>query len=223
MTFGQSFSTCMRKYATFSGRASRSEFWWFWLFTSVVSWGPSIVAAVVLSIDNPIAAVLFGSGSELPRVIRLILGLPFLLPMWAVGARRLHDIGKSGWWQLIYLTGIGTIVLYVWYAIETDPIETDPIGDRFNSSDTPGQELPESAEQEPQNFVGFLLVLMVVIAVVGVTLYRNQGSVVRDSLESERSCYVRLYRNIDNTWVQIGQDLEGEAAEDDQTGVRNGR
>ena len=63
--------------------------------------------------------------------------------------------------------------------------------------------------------MGCLLVLMVVIAVVGVTLYRNQGSVVRDSLESERSCYVRLYRNIDNTWVQIGQDLEGEAAEDD--------
>ena len=96
------------------------------MFTSVVSWGPSIVAAVVLSIDNPIAAVLFGSGSELPRVIRLILGLPFLLPMWAVGARRLHDIGKSGWWQLIYLTGIGTIVLYVWYATETDSIETSP-------------------------------------------------------------------------------------------------
>ena len=82
-------------------------------------------------------------------------------------------------------------------------------------SDTPGQELPESAEQKPQNTVGCLLVLTVVIAVVGVTLYRNQGSVVRDSLESERSCYVRLYRNIDNTWVQIGQDLEGEAAEDD--------
>ena len=81
----------------------------------------------------------------------------------------------------------------------------------------------ESAEQKPQNTVGCLLVLMVVIAVVGVTLYRNQGSVVRDSLESERSCYVRLYRNIDNTWVQIGQDLEGEAAEDHQTGVRNGR
>ena len=80
MTFGQSFSTCMRKYATFSGRASRSEFWWFWLFTSMVSWGSSIVAAGVLPIDNPI--VLFGSGSELPRVIRLILGLPFFLPMW---------------------------------------------------------------------------------------------------------------------------------------------
>ena len=175
MTFGQSFSTCMRKYATFSGRASTSEFWWFWLFTSVVSWGPSIVAAVVLSIDNPIAAVLFGSGSELPRVIRLILGLPFFLPMWAVGARRLHDIRKSGWWQLIYLTGIGTIVLYVWYATETDPI-----GDRFNSSDTPVQELPDSAEQKTLNTIEvYFLFWMFVIVVVGtfaLGVYQNLSS-----------------------------------------------
>ena len=56
---------------------------------------------------------------------------------------------------------------------------------------------------------------MVVVGTVGVTLYRNQSSVVRDILESERSGYVRIYRNIDDTWVQIGQDLEGEAAEDD--------
>ena len=150
------------------------------MFTSVVSWGPSIVAAGVLSIDNPIGAVLFGSGSELPRVIRLILGLPFLLPMWAVGARRLHDIGKSGWWQLIYLTGIGTIVLYVWYATETDSIETDSIGDRFNSSDTPVQELPDSAEQKTLNTIEvYFLFWMFVIVVVGtfaLGVYQNLSS-----------------------------------------------
>ena len=180
------------------------------------------MAAVVLSIDNPIAAVLFGSGSELPRVIRLILFLPFFLPMWAVGARRLHDIGKSGWWQLIFLTGIGTIVLYVWYATETDPK-----GDRFNSSDTPGQELPESAEQKTLNTIEvYFLALMVVILVVGtvalITGQKTKPTVTDQEFDKFKSLipganegYVRIYRNIDDTWIQIGQDIEGEADEDD--------
>ncbi|MBX3585006.1 MAG: DUF805 domain-containing protein [Ramlibacter sp.] len=93
MNFGQSISVCLSKYATFSGRASRPEYWWFFLFQILVS-----VAAGVVS-------------DKLSGLVSLAL----LLPALAVGARRLHDIGRSGWWQLLLITGIGFFVLvYFW-------------------------------------------------------------------------------------------------------------
>ncbi|MBX3655621.1 MAG: DUF805 domain-containing protein [Ramlibacter sp.] len=93
MNFGQSISTCLSKYAIFSGRASRPEYWWFFLFQVLVS-----VAAGMIS-------------DKLSGLVSLGL----LLPSLAVGARRLHDIGRSGWWQLLLLTGIGFFVLlYFW-------------------------------------------------------------------------------------------------------------
>ena len=183
MTLTQSVSTCLRKYATFYGRASRSEFWWFWLFYNVLFWGPSIVVAMVLPIDNPIAAVLFGTGSELPRVVKLICAAPFLLPMWAVGARRLHDIGMSGWWQLLYFFPcIGTIVLWVLFATDTNSE-----GDRFNvskglslkpttafvglgaDSKTHLDQYHSASKQKIP--WGCLLPLVVVIGIVGVMLF----------------------------------------------------
>lgn len=93
MNFGQAISTCFAKYATFSGRASRSEFWWFFLFQILVS----IVA------------------SMLGDVVAGLVSLALLLPALAVGTRRLHDIGKSGWWQLIMLTVIGLLLLIYWW------------------------------------------------------------------------------------------------------------
>lgn len=94
MNFGQAISTCFSKYATFSGRAARPEFWWFFLFQVLVSIGAS----------------LFGD------IISALVSLALLLPALAVGARRLHDIGKSGWWQLIMLTVIGLLLLIYWWA-----------------------------------------------------------------------------------------------------------
>ena len=93
MNFGQAISTCFAKYATFSGRASRPEFWWFFLFQILVS----IVA------------------SMLGDVVAGLVSLALLLAALAVGARRLHDIGKSGWWQLIMLTVIGLLLLIYWW------------------------------------------------------------------------------------------------------------
>lgn len=94
MNFGQAISTCFAKYAIFSGRASRPEFWWFFLFQVLVS----------------IAASMMGD------MLSGLVGLVLLLPALAAGTRRLHDIGKSGWWQLIMLTVIGWFVLVYWWA-----------------------------------------------------------------------------------------------------------
>ena len=93
MNFGQAISVCLSKYATFTGRASRPEFWWFFLFQILIS----------------IAASMLGD------VIAGLVSLGLLLPALAVGTRRLHDIGKSGWWQLIMLTVIGLLVLIYWW------------------------------------------------------------------------------------------------------------
>ena len=101
MNFGQAISTCFAKYATFSGRASRPEFWWFFLFQILVS----------------IAASMLGD------VVAGLVSLAVLLPALAVGARRLHDIGKSGWWQLIMLTVIGLLLLIYWWV---QPASGDP-------------------------------------------------------------------------------------------------
>ena len=93
MDFVTSIKTCFSKYATFSGQASRSEFWWFILFCALVD------------------IVLGATG------IGALLSLVLVIPQLAVGARRLHDIGKSGWWQLIGLVPvIGLIVLIIWWA-----------------------------------------------------------------------------------------------------------
>lgn len=73
MTFVDSIKTCFNKYATFEGRAKRSEFWWFWLACFVVGYIP---------------------------VINIIAGLGTLIPIIAVGVRRLHDTNHCGWWLL---------------------------------------------------------------------------------------------------------------------------
>ena len=105
MDFQTSVKTCFNKYATFSGRASRSEYWFFYLFT--------IIASIITWV---IDTMLLDYGADDTGAISLIFQIIIILPGLAVGARRLHDIGKSGWWQLLVLTLIGIILLIVWFA-----------------------------------------------------------------------------------------------------------
>ena len=93
-----------QKYADFNGRARRSEFWYFFLFSFIVS----IVGEVV---D-------FMLGNQ---VIGGVLGLAMLVPSLSVGARRLHDLNKSGWWQLIVFTIVGIFVLIYWCIQDSEP------------------------------------------------------------------------------------------------------
>lgn len=93
MTFGESISTCFSKYATFEGRASRSEYWWFFLFTFLASIATGMVSETLTG----------------------LFSLAVLLPSLAVGARRLHDVDKSGWFLLLWFVPIiGWIILIVW-------------------------------------------------------------------------------------------------------------
>lgn len=96
----------LKNYANFEGRARRKEYWMFLLF--------NIIIAIVLGIIDGVLGMRTSSGFG---VLGSLYSLAVLLPGIAVAARRLHDIGKSGWWQLIvFIPFIGAIVLIVWYA-----------------------------------------------------------------------------------------------------------
>lgn len=97
MTVQESIRVCFSKYVEFTGRAGRPEYWWFMLFIVVVS--------VVLSmVSNTVSAV---------------FSLATLLPSISAATRRLHDTGRSGWWQLIaFVPIIGWIVLIVFLVQE---------------------------------------------------------------------------------------------------------
>jgi uncharacterized membrane protein YhaH (DUF805 family) len=106
MNFQESVKVCFTKYADFEGRATRPEYWWFFLFILVVSLALSMVSSVL-------------SG---------LFSLATLLPSIAAATRRLHDTNRSGWWQLIVLVPlIGLIVLIVFLAQEGKP-STAPSG-----------------------------------------------------------------------------------------------
>ena len=97
MNFQESIKVCFAKYADFTGRATRPEYWWFFLFILLVSFATSIFSAIV-------------SGA---------FSLATLLPACAAATRRLHDTGRSGWWQLVVLVPIiGFIVILVFLAQE---------------------------------------------------------------------------------------------------------
>ena len=99
------FVKCLKNYVTFDGRARRKEFWFFMLV--------SIILGIIVQIIDAIL------GTD--KILNGVLNLALFLPSLAVGARRLHDVGRSGWWQLLVLTIIGIIPLIIWWASNTKP------------------------------------------------------------------------------------------------------
>lgn len=104
MGFSDAVRSAFNKYATFEGRAARSEYWWFGLFV--------VIGTIILEI---IDAALFHKAMGQIGILSGIFSLAVLLPALAVAVRRLHDLGRTGWWLLIGLTGIGALVLLYWY------------------------------------------------------------------------------------------------------------
>lgn len=93
MNFQDAIKICFQKYVDFNGRAARPEFWWWFLFC--------ILCSIVVGLVSEMLANIFS--------------LATLIPSLAVGSRRLHDINKSGWFQLIWFFGwiIGAVVMLV--------------------------------------------------------------------------------------------------------------
>jgi uncharacterized membrane protein YhaH (DUF805 family) len=103
--------TCMQKYADFSGRARRTEYWMFSLFSF-------IFAIVAIVLDNVLGTAVEDVGYGL---FYMVFGLAITIPSLAVLVRRLHDVGKSGWWMFISIIPlIGGIWLFILTVTEGD-------------------------------------------------------------------------------------------------------
>ena len=116
--FMDAVKTCLRKYKDFTGRASRREYWFFFLFSSVAA----IVLGIVAAIIGVIAEFVIGLASdEAGEIVGNFVGglilfaglLALFLPNIAAGARRLHDTNKSGWLLLLNFIPVGNIVVLV--------------------------------------------------------------------------------------------------------------
>ncbi len=103
MEFWEAVNVCFAKFVNFEGRATRPEYWYFFLFSILMSLAAGVIDASIRS-----------------NVVGGLTSLVFLLPTLAVSTRRLHDIGRTGWWQLIGLTGIGVFLLLFWFCQRGD-------------------------------------------------------------------------------------------------------
>ena len=115
----EAVKTVFSKYATFQGRASRSEYWFFYLFNILLEIGLLIVGLILGAIVGDGTGALAGMG--IAYVLLCIYGLIALIPSISVFVRRMHDIGRSGWWYWLALVPlVGVIVLLVFLLTGSD-------------------------------------------------------------------------------------------------------
>ncbi len=103
MNFWQAIASGFTQYVTFGGRASRSEFWYWFLF--------SLLGGLVTEMLN---SAFFGTSIPSASPLNGIFNLILFLPSLAIEVRRLHDINRTGWWLLIAFTILGIFLLWYW-------------------------------------------------------------------------------------------------------------
>ena len=133
MTFSDSVKTCFAKFTTWQGRAARSEYWYFTLYSVIAQVAAMIVDRALgtsFSMANPATGEAMSLGYG---YVYCLVALVNLLPGLAVVVRRLHDTGRSGWWYWIVLIPlIGAIMLLVWFCsrgtVGQNEYGADPLG-----------------------------------------------------------------------------------------------
>ena len=117
MNMKESVVSVLKNWKNFSGRASRSEFWYFVLASAILGAivGGIELATGLISIENPNAT------GPLSSILNLLLAIPTI----SVTSRRLQDYGYSGWWQLSYITVIGIFVVLIWCMLPAKEDEND--------------------------------------------------------------------------------------------------
>ena len=109
--FGEAIKLGFNNFATFSGRATRAELWWFYLFSGISFYGLLFIFGILAMISGSVAIVGIG----------YVLGiLIFGIPQLALSSRRLHDTGRSFWWFLLNFVPFGSIFLIVWWCMKGD-------------------------------------------------------------------------------------------------------
>ncbi|HBS50597.1 MAG TPA: DUF805 domain-containing protein [Rhodobacteraceae bacterium] len=114
MDFKTAVTTCFNKYATFEGRARRSEYWWWFLFL--------LLSNLVLGLLD---GALFGENTA---ILGPLFSLAVFLPSLAVGARRLHDTGRSGWWLLLGLIPLVGFLVLLFFFVQPGDEATNEYG-----------------------------------------------------------------------------------------------
>ncbi len=138
-SFGQAVQRFFKKYATFSGRATRSEYWWVMLFNGVITGLLSFWAfnALVSSID-PWTNELTGTSYILPYALLALYGLATFVPGLALLIRRFHDGGFSAWFILLGLIPFAGSIAFLVFAL----MPSNPAGARFDAGTPQQQYMP---------------------------------------------------------------------------------
>ena len=124
--FGGAVKRAFRKYATFSGRASLSEYWWYVLFFVAGYLGAAILSAVFGAATSPDGGTTTGPGVYPFAVAGLVFLLVNIVPSISITVRRLHDAGFSGWFYLLNL--VVPVVVFVLTLLATKPVQAAQYG-----------------------------------------------------------------------------------------------
>lgn len=112
VSFSRAVRMAFDSYCRFQGRSSRSEYWWWVLFVAILSFCIGIIEGIL------------GFSMTAVRTTSGILSLVLFLPGLGLSVRRLHDIGKSGWWILLgFIPVVGAIILIIWFARNSEMTE----------------------------------------------------------------------------------------------------
>lgn len=115
LTFVQAVETCLDKYTDFSGRAKRSELWWFLLFEVLVGITAGLISSFFVKYE------IGGMVGRLADWLPVLAQLGLIIPHFAVGVRRLHDIGRTGWWMILALMPPLSIILFIFWVLQSEP------------------------------------------------------------------------------------------------------